>query len=43
MKAVGGVMGTAKRQMVRSQAGMVQTCEGSDWGDEYSKEADGEV
>ena len=43
MKAESGVMGTAKRQMARSETGMVQTCEGSEWGDGYSEEADGEV
>ncbi len=43
MKAVNGVMGTANRQMARSQTGMVQTCEDSECGDGYSEEADGEV
>ncbi len=33
MKAVSGVMGTAKRQMAGSETGMLQTCEGSEWGD----------
>jgi hypothetical protein len=36
-------MGTAKRQMVRSETGMVQTREGSECGDVYGEEADGEV
>jgi hypothetical protein len=40
---VGGVMGMAKRQMARPETGMLQTCEGSEWGDEYSEEADGKV
>ncbi len=37
------VMCTAKRQMARSETGMIQTCEGSEWGDGHSEEADGEV
>jgi hypothetical protein len=36
-------MGKAKRQMVRFNTGMLQTCEGSEWGDGYSEDADGEV
>ncbi len=43
MKAVSGVMGTTKRQMARFETGMLQTCEGSEWSDGYSEEADGEV
>ncbi len=43
MKAVSGVIGTAKRQMARSETGMLQTCKGSEWGDGYGEEADGEV
>jgi hypothetical protein len=43
VKAARGVMGTAKRQMARSETGMLQTCEGSEWGDGNSEEADGEV
>jgi hypothetical protein len=36
-------MAIAKRQMARSESGIVQTCEGSEWGDGYSEEANGEV
>jgi hypothetical protein len=36
-------MGTAKRQVARSETGMLQTYEGSEWGDGYNEEADGEV
>ncbi len=42
-EAVGGVMGIAKMQMARSETGMLQTREGSERGDGYGKEADGEV
>jgi hypothetical protein len=43
VKAVSGVMGTVKRQMARPETGMLQTCEGSEWGDGCNEEADGEV
>jgi len=43
VKAVIGVMNIAKRQMARSETGMLQTCEGSEWGDGYGEEADGKV
>jgi hypothetical protein len=43
VKAVSGVMGTAKRKMGRSETGMIQTCEGSEWGEWYGEEADGKV
>jgi hypothetical protein len=43
VKAVSGVMGTTERQMARSETGMLQTCEGCEWGDGYGEEADGEV
>jgi hypothetical protein len=36
-------MGTVKRQMARSETGMLQTCEGREWCDGYNEEADGEV
>jgi hypothetical protein len=36
-------MGTEKRQLARSETGMLQTCEGREWSDGYGKEADGEV
>jgi hypothetical protein len=36
-------MGKAKRQMTRLDTGMLQTCEGSEWGDGYSEPADGGV
>ncbi len=43
MKAVSGVMDTAKRQMARFETGMLQTCEGREWVDGYDGEANGEV
>ncbi len=43
VKAVSGVMGTAKRQMARSETGMLQTQEGSECSDGYCEEADGKV
>ncbi len=43
MKALSGVMGTAKTQMERPETGMVQTCEGSERGDGYGEEANGKV
>ncbi len=35
MKAVSGVMGTAKRQMARSETDMLQTREDNAWSDRY--------
>jgi hypothetical protein len=43
MKGVSGVMDKVNRQMAIYETGMLQTCEGSEWGDGYSKEADGEI
>jgi hypothetical protein len=36
-------MGRAKRRMERSKTGMLQTCEGIEWGDGYGEDTDGEV
>ncbi len=43
MKAGRSIKGKAKRQMARFETGMLQTCEGSEWGDGYRKEAVGKV
>jgi hypothetical protein len=43
MKAVNVVMGTVEKPMARSETGMLQTCDGSEWGDGSGEEADGEV
>ncbi len=43
MKSVSGVLGTAKRQMARPETGILQTCDGSEWGDGYDGEANGEI
>jgi hypothetical protein len=40
MKEVDVVMGMVKSQIASSEIGMLQTCEGSEWGDGYGEEAD---